>query len=164
MVGGKFIDNGPLFARNGSNSSIPTLDHVQRTARGKQKQSVHIASACWRDTRACSPPPSPRFSLSSFSIMSRSVKEILKAVANEGYEPTLEEDALIAATLTSGEEKWRDRHGMLKAEGYELRPRLRPGWKPSWLESGADPFVCEDGELLPVGRCAITLTCPFDNR
>ena len=86
--------------------------------------------------------------------MSRSVREIVKAVANEGYQTTPEEDALIAATLTTGEEKWRDRHAMLKAEGYELRPRLRPGWKPSWLDSGADPLDCEDGELLPVGRCA----------
>jgi hypothetical protein len=86
--------------------------------------------------------------------MPKSVKELLNAVVNEGYETTPEEDALIAATLTPLEEKWRDRHGMFKAEGYEFRPRLRPGWKPSWLESGAHPFDCEDGELLPVSRRA----------
>jgi len=38
---------------------------------------------------------------------------------------------------------------MLKEEGYELRPRLQPGWKPSWLESGVNPLDCEDGEFLP---------------
>jgi len=56
---------------------------------------------------------------------------------------------LVAAELSTSEKKWRDRHAMLKLEGYELRPRLRPGWIPSWLDSGADPLECEDGELLP---------------
>ena len=82
--------------------------------------------------------------------MSRSVNDILTATIRENYEATPEEIALVLTTLTPGEEKWRDRHGMLKEEGYELRPRLRPGWKASWLESGADPFTCEDGEVLPV--------------
>lgn len=77
--------------------------------------------------------------------------EIVQATLINDYEPTPEEVALVVATLTPDEEKWRDRREMLKAEGYELRPRLRPDWKPSWLESGADPLECEDGEMLPVG-------------
>ena len=83
--------------------------------------------------------------------MPRSVTEILDAADSNDYEPTPEDVALVLATLAPEEKKWRDRHGMLKIEGYELRPRLRPGWKASWLESGADPLECEDGEILPVG-------------
>ena len=87
--------------------------------------------------------------------MSRPVMDIVDAALRSGYEPTLEEDALIFATLSSDEKKWRDRHAMLKQEGYELRPRLRPDWKPSWLESGADPLKCEDSMVLPVGPFAV---------
>ncbi|KAF9782683.1 kinase-like domain-containing protein [Thelephora terrestris] len=81
--------------------------------------------------------------------MPRSVTDILIATVREDYEATPEEIALVLTTLTPWETKWRDRHEMLKEEGYELRPRLRPGWKASWLESGADPLECEDGEVLP---------------
>ena len=77
--------------------------------------------------------------------------DIVDATLRNEHDPTPEEVSLIYTTLSSVEEKWRDRHAMLKEEGYELRPRLRPGWKPSWLESGADPLTCEDGEALPVG-------------
>ena len=80
--------------------------------------------------------------------------DIVDATLRGEHQPTPEEVALVTGTLSEIEEKWRDRHGMLKAEGYELRPRLRPGWKPSWIESGADPLECEDGELLPVGQFA----------
>jgi len=69
-------------------------------------------------------------------------------------EPTPEQVSLVVGTLSRNEEKWKDRHEMLKLEGYELRPRLRPGWRPSWLESGANPLDCEDGENLPVGDFA----------
>jgi hypothetical protein len=83
--------------------------------------------------------------------MPRTVAEILSATVDEDFEATPEEISLVLSVLTPNEKKWRDRHGMLKDEGYELRPRLQPGWKASWLESGADPLKCEDGELLPVG-------------
>ena len=78
--------------------------------------------------------------------------DIVDATLRDDYEPTSEEVGLVLAALTPDEEKWKDRYEMLKEEGYELRPRLRPGWKPSWLESGADPLECEDGEVLPVSR------------
>ena len=84
-------------------------------------------------------------------IMSRSVMDIVDAALRNEYVATPEENALIFATLSPDEEKWRDRHVMLKEEGYELRPRLRPDWKPSWFESGANPLECEDSEVLPVG-------------
>ena len=80
--------------------------------------------------------------------------DIVDATLRDDYDPTPDEVALVIGTLTEIEEKWKDRHGMLKAEGYELRPRLQPGWKPSWIESGADPLECEDGEILPVGHFA----------
>lgn len=94
--------------------------------------------------------------------MPRTVTEIIDATIREGYEATPEEIALVIGTLTPNEEKWRDRHGMLKDEGYDLRPRLKPGWKPSWLESGADPLKCEDGDMLPVGFPQTISTRRFD--
>ncbi|EJF57684.1 hypothetical protein DICSQDRAFT_140238 [Dichomitus squalens LYAD-421 SS1] len=36
--------------------------------------------------------------------------------------------------LTEPELWWRDHSEWLAERGYRLRPRYRPGWKPSWLE------------------------------
>ena len=52
--------------------------------------------------------------------------------------------------LSSFEVKWRDRQSFLESKGYMLRPRLRPGWTPSWLTTGQDYFTCEDSARLPV--------------
>ncbi|KAI9063417.1 kinase-like protein [Trametes sanguinea] len=38
----------------------------------------------------------------------------------------------VFAVLSEEERKWRDRYELLEAHGYRLRPRLRPGWVPSW--------------------------------
>jgi hypothetical protein len=54
--------------------------------------------------------------------------------------------------LSSHEVKWRDRQPFLESKGYMLRPRLRPGWTPSWLSTGQDYDDCEDAALLPVSR------------
>jgi hypothetical protein len=52
--------------------------------------------------------------------------------------------------LASYEVKWSDRQPFLESKGYMLRPRLRPGWTPSWLLTGQDYFTCEDSARLPV--------------
>jgi hypothetical protein len=52
--------------------------------------------------------------------------------------------------LSPYEVKWRDRQPFLESKGYMLRPRLRPGWTPSWLSTGEDYDSCEDSALLPV--------------
>ncbi|KAJ7212912.1 hypothetical protein GGX14DRAFT_563958 [Mycena pura] len=48
-------------------------------------------------------------------------------------------------TLNPAEVYWRDHHDWLKESGYQLRPRFRPGWIPSWK---TDPkklsVLCED--------------------
>ncbi|KAI0316380.1 hypothetical protein OF83DRAFT_1060482 [Amylostereum chailletii] len=44
--------------------------------------------------------------------------------------------------LLKHEEWWRDHQVFLESRGYMLRPRLRPGWKPSWLGTGRDPWTC----------------------
>ena len=46
--------------------------------------------------------------------------------------------------------RWRDRQPFLEYKGYMLRPRLRPGWTPSWLTTGEDHDYCEDAARLPV--------------
>lgn len=45
---------------------------------------------------------------------------------------------------------WVERQEALEQAGYMLRPRYRPGWKPSW--AGTDKYhrSFEDGQLLMV--------------
>ncbi len=45
---------------------------------------------------------------------------------------------------------WRDRTELWADHGYELRPRLRPGWVPSWLGTDLNPLFCEDSLNLCV--------------
>ncbi|KAI0633607.1 kinase-like domain-containing protein [Trametes polyzona] len=40
---------------------------------------------------------------------------------------------------------WRDHYAWLLEQGYLLRPRYRPGWRPSWAGSKRNPDKCEDG-------------------
>ena len=53
-------------------------------------------------------------------------------------------------TLSSREVKWKDRQPFLEFKGYMLRPRLRPGWTPSWLSTGEDYRTCKDAKRIPV--------------
>ncbi|KZV79520.1 hypothetical protein EXIGLDRAFT_631816 [Exidia glandulosa HHB12029] len=39
---------------------------------------------------------------------------------------------------------WRDLQPFLLKRGYKLRPRLTPGWTPSWLGTDIRPMFCED--------------------
>ncbi|OCH88105.1 hypothetical protein OBBRIDRAFT_735113 [Obba rivulosa] len=47
--------------------------------------------------------------------------------------------------LREAEYYWRDRQQWLEAQGYMLRPRYRPDWKPSWEGTKKSWFDCEDG-------------------
>ncbi|KAF9077760.1 hypothetical protein BDP27DRAFT_1441790 [Rhodocollybia butyracea] len=49
--------------------------------------------------------------------------------------------------LDKFEEWWADRYEFLKEKGYILRPRYRPGWKPSYKRL-QNPFTFEDGHYL----------------
>ncbi|KAI0637717.1 hypothetical protein C8Q77DRAFT_1047583 [Trametes polyzona] len=49
------------------------------------------------------------------------------------------------------EEYWRDLYPFLKSNGYELRPRFRPGWEPTW-SSDELPGGTEDSIGLPLFR------------
>ena len=59
-------------------------------------------------------------------------------------------------TLYEHEITWRDRQPFLESKGYMLRPRLRPGWTPSWLRTGTYFLRAEDSAPLPV--CGNDLT------
>jgi hypothetical protein len=54
------------------------------------------------------------------------------------------------STRPSDEERWSSCEELFKAHGYNLRPRLRKGWTPSWLTTGKSPLDSEDGEVLRV--------------
>lgn len=45
---------------------------------------------------------------------------------------------------------WRDRYDLLLSRGYQLRPRLRPGWVPSWTTNGKEIWSCEDSAYIMV--------------
>ncbi|KAH9165356.1 hypothetical protein EDB89DRAFT_2010447, partial [Lactarius sanguifluus] len=61
--------------------------------------------------------------------------------------------------LFRSEAWWRDHYDDIKLCGYQLRPRYRPGWVPSWKHSHNDFFSMEDGQpcLLRAGMDAIRI-------
>lgn len=46
--------------------------------------------------------------------------------------------------LRSHESWWRNHAATLKKDGYRLRDRFRPNWKPVWLNSDLNPYMFED--------------------
>lgn len=63
----------------------------------------------------------------------------------EKEHPTFTDDEYLSlspakqeAILSSAERQWIHVQPWLESNGYLLRPRFRPGWKPSWSE-GATP-------------------------
>ncbi|KAF8675678.1 Protein kinase domain [Rhizoctonia solani] len=53
--------------------------------------------------------------------------------------------------LSEIEKRWVTFQPYLLSKGYQLRPRYRPGWKPSWEGTNLDPISCEDsGNAVPV--------------
>ncbi|KAH9014237.1 hypothetical protein EDB85DRAFT_2030497 [Lactarius pseudohatsudake] len=62
-------------------------------------------------------------------------------------------------TLFRSEAWWRDNYDDIKLCGYQLRPRYRPGWVPSWKHSNNDFFATEDGQpcLLRAAMDAIRI-------
>ncbi|GJE92542.1 hypothetical protein PsYK624_086970 [Phanerochaete sordida] len=52
-------------------------------------------------------------------------------------------------SLSYEEQFWASKQPFLSAHGCLLRPRYRPGWKPSWTQDlELDPDQCEDGQTL----------------
>ncbi|KAH8987869.1 kinase-like domain-containing protein [Lactarius akahatsu] len=69
-------------------------------------------------------------------------------ILSQQYESYLDPGGPYQA-LSSHEITWRDRQQFLESKGYMLRPRLRPGWTPSWLETGTYWRRAEDSAKLP---------------
>ena len=93
---------------------------------------------------------SPRLFHASPIMSTANPMEATNPALEEDPEAILQEISDLLSALRNNEKRWRDRCEMLEKEGYTLRPRLRPGWTPSWLQSGKNPTKCEDGEPLPV--------------
>lgn len=58
------------------------------------------------------------------------------------------------------EEWWRDRYDEIAERGYQLRPRYKPNWQPSWLESGKNFYSAEDGQPSKVRVATIIYLLP----
>ncbi|KAI0040981.1 hypothetical protein FA95DRAFT_1502042 [Auriscalpium vulgare] len=67
-------------------------------------------------------------------------------------------------TLYSHEVRWRDRAYFLEGQGYLLRPRLRPGWQPSWVGTKKHFFEVEDGISTPLRDHLIDATRLSDGK
>ncbi|KAA1472467.1 hypothetical protein DENSPDRAFT_778324 [Dentipellis sp. KUC8613] len=67
-------------------------------------------------------------------------------------------------TLRHHETEWRDRQVFLQSQGYMLRPRLRPGWTPSWIRTGVDVLRAEDGATTPIRPDLVDATRISDGR
>lgn len=59
------------------------------------------------------------------------------------YEPNHPESHY-PSDLNDLERIWHDRYHFLLQMGFELRPRYRPGWIPSWLNAKEDSVIYED--------------------
>lgn len=59
--------------------------------------------------------------------------------------------------LYPGEIWWRDHQQWLDQCGLTLRPRVTPGWIPSWIGRNVSPYTCEDFQsyALPVVQDAL---------
>ncbi|KAH9983844.1 kinase-like domain-containing protein [Russula vinacea] len=66
-------------------------------------------------------------------------------------------------TLFDSELWWRDQYQTIEGQGYILRSRYHPNWRPSWKRSGKDFFTAEDGQptLFPT---AMDATRAWDGR
>lgn len=61
--------------------------------------------------------------------------------------------------LDLGEIQWRDKAELLLQHGYRLRPRLMPGWTPSWDGTDLLPEYCEDSVRTDVRFTSTKLIC-----
>ncbi|KAN0131631.1 Protein kinase-like domain containing protein [Lactarius tabidus] len=67
-------------------------------------------------------------------------------------------------SLSELEITWRDRQQFLQSKGYMLRPRLRPGWTPSWLQTGTYWRRAEDSVELPGRQLLVDATRIADGK
>ena len=64
--------------------------------------------------------------------------------------------------IDGNEKWWVERQEALEQAGYMLRPRLRPGWQPSWTGTNIQYLDCEDGQSIGVSVDTLSLTtCSF---
>ncbi|VDB85842.1 unnamed protein product [Peniophora sp. CBMAI 1063] len=59
---------------------------------------------------------------------------------------------------------WRDRQVFLQTRGYMLRPRLRPGWVPSWRTTNVPIIHTEDHIPLPERKHLVDATRVDDGK
>lgn len=71
------------------------------------------------------------------------------------------ESGRTGAQLQEREKVWRDKQPFLASQGYSLRPRYHPGWRPSWeLHHDAEPSDFEDYWPSPVCLPSIQMHVP----
>ncbi|KAN0131191.1 Protein kinase-like domain containing protein [Lactarius tabidus] len=66
--------------------------------------------------------------------------------------------------LSVNETKWRGRQPFFESMGYMFRPRLRPGWIPSWISAGKSYEFFEDSARLPLRPFLVDATRISDDK
>ena len=64
--------------------------------------------------------------------------------------------------IRSHEAWWVERQELLEQAGYMLRPRFRPGWKPSWAGTRKYHGRFEDGKHLRVSDTLCSSICAHE--
>lgn len=59
--------------------------------------------------------------------------------------------------INKNEKWWVERQEALEQAGYMLRPRLRPGWQPSWTGTNKQFLDFEDGQKIGVSFDILSL-------
>ncbi|KAG9022479.1 hypothetical protein FRB95_014729 [Tulasnella sp. JGI-2019a] len=72
-------------------------------------------------------------------------------------------DGILHSGLTPEEEPWATRYDFLKERGYLLRPRYRPGWKPSWTTYSQLSWA-EDSIVISASRHLLDAIRVSDNK
>lgn len=76
--------------------------------------------------------------LYTYSDFSKALREDTE---NASYEP---------GAIAPIERFWVEHYQWLLSNGYQLRPRYAPNWKPSWIGTTKKAEECEDGRDMNV--------------
>ncbi|KAJ3015694.1 hypothetical protein NUW54_g170 [Trametes sanguinea] len=83
----------------------------------------------------------------SFHCLNLPLTPFLNMPPIEDYRDSGRSDRELFARLSSVERWWIDHQPFLEQHGYQLRPRYRPGWEPSWLRDESASFLRAEDHL-----------------
>ncbi|RDB24657.1 hypothetical protein Hypma_008222 [Hypsizygus marmoreus] len=89
--------------------------------------------------------------------------EPISLAPSTGANPSSASRPRLCETLSTQESKWRDRYSFFLERGFQLRPRYRPGWTPSWFGTKLAHWQCEDS-IQPFYPLLLDAKCIRDGK